>query len=220
MKELESILNVSFQNKKWLQRALTHSSYANEHNCESNERLEFMGDAVLDVMMSDYLFQTYPEKDEGFLTKTRAKFVCESALHHYALSCHLDRFILLGKGEEKSGGRKRPSLLADAFEALLGAIYMDQGIEECWKVFHSVIKPALYDSEEEEFVDYKSILQELVQSDKRTLNYRIDKEFGPSHNKTFEASVYMDDILMGKGIGKSKKEAEQKAAAKALEKLA
>ncbi len=220
MHELESFLNISFKNKMWLERALTHSSYANEHNKISNERLEFIGDAVLDVMMSDYLFQNYPEKDEGFLTKTRAKFVCENALHHYALACNLDKYILLGKGEEKSGGRKRASLLADAFEALLGAIYMDQGIEHCWLVFDKIIKPILFEHENDEFVDYKSLLQELVQSDKRTLLYRIDNEYGPSHNKTFEASVYMDNILMGNGTGKTKKEAEQNAAAKALEKLA
>lgn len=220
MKKLEQFFNLDFKNPKLLQTALTHSSYANEHNCESNERLEFMGDAVLDVMMGRYLYDKYPKFNEGNLTKTRAKNVCESALVEYAKACDLKQYLLLGKGEEKSGGRDRSALQADAFEALIGAVYMDRGFEECYKIFDKVVVPLIEENKVDNFVDYKSYLQELVQSDKRSLEYRIVDEIGPSHNKTFVTRVYMDQILMGEGTGKTKKEAEQNAAEMALKKLA
>lgn len=220
MKNLEAYFNLSFKNQDLLKTALTHSSYANENNCESNERLEFMGDAVLDVMMGKYLFDKYPEYNEGNLTKLRAKNVCESALVEYAKICDLKKYLLLGKGEEKSGGRNRTALQADAFEALIGAVYMDKGFAECYKIFDKVVIPLVEQEREADFVDYKSYLQELVQSDKRTLEYRIINELGPSHNKTFVTRVYMDQILMGEGKGKTKKEAEQHAAEMALKKLA
>jgi len=220
MKELEQYFDLSFSNPNLLQTALTHSSYANENNCESNERLEFMGDAVLDVLMGRYLFEKYPQYDEGNLTKLRAKNVCESALVEYAKECELNKYLLLGNGEEKSGGRHRVALQADAFEALIGAVYMDKGFNECYKIFDKVVIPLVEEDREDDFVDYKSYLQELVQSDKRTLEYRIVNEIGPSHNKTFVSRVYMDEILMGEGKGKTKKEAEQNAAEMALKKLA
>jgi ribonuclease-3 len=220
MKKLIEFFDLRYNNEDLLNRALTHSSYANENNCQSNERLEFIGDAVLDVMMGDYLYHKHPNKDEGFLTKTRAKYVCESALYLYAMKCHLDQYVLLGKGEEKSGGRQRQALLADAFEALIGSVYMDKGFDECFKIFDKVVKPSVENECEEEFVDYKSRLQELVQSDKRSLQYKIVNESGPSHNKTFSSRVYMDEIVMGEGQGKTKKEAEQHAAKEALDKLA
>ncbi len=220
MERLEEYFNLSFKNKQLLKTALTHSSYANEHNCESNERLEFMGDAVLDVMMGKYLFEKYPKFNEGNLTKTRAKNVCESALVEYAKVCELNKYLLLGKGEEKSGGRNRTALQADAFEALIGAVYMDKGFEECYKIFNKVVVPLVEEDKVDNFVDYKSYLQELVQSDKRSLEYKIVDEQGPSHNKTFVTRVYMDAILMGEGKGKTKKEAEQNAAEMALKKLA
>lgn len=220
MIELEQKLNLDFKNKDLLKTALTHSSYANENNCESNERLEYVGDAVLDLLMGEYLFTKYPEFREGDLTKKRAKNVCESALVEYAKELDLKKYLLLGKGEEKSGGRDRIALQADAFEALIGAVYMDKGLQESRKIFEQVVIPISEKETEDDFVDYKSYLQELVQSDKRSLVYRIVRESGPSHDKTFQTRVYMDDILMGEGKGKSKKEAEQNAAEMALKKLA
>lgn len=220
MRELEEYFGLDFDNKDLLKRALTHSSYANENNCESNERLEYVGDAVLDLLMGEYLFKKYPEYREGDLTKKRAKNVCESALVEYAKACDLKKYLLLGKGEEKSGGRDRVALQADAFEALIGAVYMDKGLKETRKIFEKVVIPISEQETEDDFVDYKSYLQELVQSDKRSLVYRIVKETGPSHDKTFVTRVYMDDILMGEGQGKSKKDAEQSAAEMALKKLA
>ena len=220
MENLEQFFDLDFKDKKVLKTALTHSSYANENNCESNERLEFMGDAVLDVLMGKYLFVKFPKFNEGNLTKMRAKNVCESALVEYAKACELKTYLLLGKGEEKSGGRNRTALQADAFEALIGAVYMDKGFKECYKIFDKVVIPLVEQEGEDNFVDYKSYLQELVQSDKRTLEYRILNELGPSHNKTFVTRVYMDQILMGEGKGRTKKEAEQNAAEMALKKLA
>ncbi|QMS85588.1 ribonuclease III [Candidatus Xianfuyuplasma coldseepsis] len=220
MKQLQQFFDLSFNNPALLETALTHSSYANENNCESNERLEFIGDAVLDVMMGKYLYEKYPDYNEGNLTKLRAKNVCESALVEYAKACQLNEYLRLGKGEEKSGGRQRTALQADAFEALIGAVYMDKGLTECYKIFNHVVIPLVEEDRSDDFVDYKSYLQELVQSDKRTLEYRIVNEYGPSHDKTFVTRVYMDQILMGEGEGKTKKEAEQKAAEMALKKLA
>lgn len=220
MTELELYFGLDFDSKELLKKALTHSSYANENNCESNERLEYVGDAVLDLLMGEYLYKKYPEFQEGDLTKKRAKNVCESALVEYAKECDLKKYLLLGKGEEKSGGRDRIALQADAFEALIGAVYMDKGLLETRKIFDKVVIPVSERDTEDNFVDYKSYLQELVQSDKRSLVYRIVKESGPSHDKTFQTRVYMDDILMGEGIGKSKKIAEQNAAEMALKKLA
>ena len=220
MEELELFFGLDFADKDLLTRALTHSSFANENHTKSNERLEYVGDAVLDLLMGEYLFTKYPNYHEGDLTKKRAKNVCESALVEYAKACNLKKYLRLGKGEEKSGGRNRVALQADAFEALIGAVYMDKGIQETYKIFNKVVKVIVEDDSEDNFVDYKSYLQELVQSDKRSLEYKIVGESGPSHAKTFQTRVYMDDILMGEGIGKSKKEAEQNAAEMALKKLA
>ena len=220
MEELLKYFSLEFNDITLLETALTHSSYANEHNCESNERLEFIGDAVLDLLMGNYLYNKFPKNDEGDLTKKRAKNVCESALVEYAKFCNLKKYLLLGKGEEKSGGRNRVALQADAFEALIGAVYLDKGFEETYKIFDKVVIPLVEAETEDNFVDYKSYLQELVQSDKRSLEYRIVNEFGPSHDKTFVTRVYMDEILMGEGEGKTKKESEQNAAEMALKKLA
>ena len=220
MEELEKFFNLDFKDKDLLKTALTHSSYANEHHCMSNERLEFIGDAVLDLLMGKYLYLENKNYNEGDLTKRRAKHVCESALVEYAKACNLKKYLFLGKGEEKSKGRDRVALQADAFEALIGAVYIDKGLTEAYKIFNKIVIPVMNDDTEDIFVDYKSYLQELVQSDKRTLEYRILSESGPSHNKVFTTRVYMDEILMGEGMGKSKKEAEQNAAEMALKKLA
>ncbi len=217
LEELQNKINYHFKNIDLLKEALTHSSYANEHNLKSNERLEFLGDAVLELAMSKHLFNII-DLDEGVLTKTRAKAVCEEALDIYALKIDLPKYLLLGKGEESTGGRKRPAIIADMFEATLGAVFLDGGFDEAYKIVEKFALP--YFNDVNLFKDYKSILQEKLQSEKRTIKYEIIGEKGPANNKTFEAVVYMDDILMGKGYGKTKKEAQQNAAKSALEKEA
>lgn len=211
-------LGVRFKDISLLQTALTHSSYANEHNCACNERLEYLGDAVLELAMSRYLY-LHDESNEGVLTKKRAQAVCEEGLNVYASKMDLKEYIRFGNGENANSLRNRPAIIADAFESVLGAIYLDQGFEVVQAVVDKVIIPYLdlvWDLK-----DYKSILQEKVQSDKRSLHYEIIKDSGPAHDKVFEAVVYMDDtILMGHGFGKTKKEAEQQAAKEALEKEA
>ena len=211
--EFENKIGYTFKNKNYLLEALTHSSYANEHSTKHNERLEFLGDAVLELSMSKHLFSII-SLDEGVLTKTRAKSVCEEALDIYADKINLGKYLLLGRGEELTGGRTRPAVIADAFEAVLGAIFLDGGFEEADKFVKQFVIP--YYNDLLEIKDYKSTLQEKLQSEKRTIKYEIVKDLGPANDKTFEAVVYMDDILMGRGIGKTKKEAEQNAAKSAL----
>ena len=220
IKDLEMMFNLNFNNFQLLTRAMTHSSYANENNCLSNERLEFIGDAVLDLIVGKFLYDHIPES-EGILTKKRAQEVCEDALYNYAKSFNLGDYLLLGKGEELSGGREKPAVLADAFEAFLGAVYVDKGIKEVYKIVDKVVFPVIIKNLHKEDNDYKSKLQELLQSDKRSLRYEIISESGPAHDKEFIARVFMDDsIKMGDGKGRSKKEAEQNAAFAALQKLA
>lgn len=214
--EFEGVIEYKFKNIDLLIEALTHSSYANEHALKSNERMEFLGDAVLELSMSKYLFNAI-DLDEGVLTKTRAKAVCEEALDLYASKINLPKYIMLGKGEENSGGRQRPAIIADAFEAVLGAVFLDGGFDAAYEIVKKFIIPFF---KELQFKDYKSILQEKLQSEKRNIRYEIIKDFGPANNKTFEAAVYMDDILMGTGVGKTKKEAQQQAAKSALAKEA
>lgn len=215
--ELENQIQYHFHNINLLKLALTHSSYANEHHLDCNERLEYLGDAVLQLCMSKYLYQRI-HLDEGVLSKTRAKSVCEEALNVYAEQIHLSYYLFLGNGEEHSGGRMRPAIIADAFEAMLGAILLDSSFEEVYKVFERLVVP--YQEIVLQIKDYKSTFQEKVQADKRTLHYEIVHEEGPANDKTYEAVVYMDEILMGRGIGKTKKEAEQNAAKEALTKEA
>ncbi|MDY0317444.1 MAG: ribonuclease III [Candidatus Izemoplasmatales bacterium] len=220
IKDLEMMFNLNFNNFQLLIRAMTHSSFANENNCLSNERLEFIGDAVLDLVVGKFLYDHIPES-EGILTKKRAQEVCEDALYNYAKSFNLGDYLLLGKGEELSGGREKPAVLADAFEAFLGAVYVDKGIKEVYKIVEKVVFPVIIKNLHKEDNDYKSKLQELLQSDKRSLRYEIIFESGPAHDKEFIARVFMDDTInMGDGKGKSKKEAEQNAAFAALQKLA
>lgn len=214
---LEEKLGYVFKDKNLIKLALTHSSYANEHNMECNERLEFLGDAVLELAMSRKLYDTI-DLDEGVLTKMRAKAVCESALDLYASKIDLSSYLYLGKGEEATGGRTRPAIIADATEAVLGAIYLDGGFEAAREIVKKFFEPYFYDVLKNK--DYKSMLQEKLQSEKRSIRYEIVRDEGPANNKTFEAVVYMDEILMGRGIGKTKKEAQQQAAKDALEKEA
>ena len=215
--DLEKILGYTFKNKSLLTTALTHSSYANEHGCECNERMEFLGDAVLELSMSKYLYSKI-HLDEGVLTKTRAKAVCETALDLYASKINLGDYLYLGRGEEATGGRTRPAIIADALEALLGAIFLDSSFKEACEIVEKFFIPYMDDVLKNK--DYKSQLQEKLQSEKRSIRYEITRDEGPANNKTFESVVYMDDILMGRGIGKSKKEAQQNAAKDALEKEA
>ncbi len=217
LKYLEDSIGYKFTNKDLLNLALTHSSYANEHSLECNERLEYLGDAVLQLCMSKHLYQSI-HLDEGVLSKTRAKSVCEEALNVYASKIDLAKYLYLGNGEEHSGGRSRPAIIADAFEAMLGAILLDSNFEVVYSIFEKLVLP--YQDIVLQIRDYKSVFQEKVQADKRTLHYEIVSEFGPANDKTYEAVVYMDDILMGRGIGKTKKEAEQQAAKEALNKEA
>ncbi len=204
-------------NQDLLVEAFTHSSYANEHHSKSNERLEYLGDAVLELCMSTYLYHNLKD-DEGVLTIKRAQAVREEALDIYANKINLSSYLLLGKGEEKSGGRANKAIIADAFEAMLGAIYLTYGFSETYRVFSRIVIPYL--DEVVAIKDYKSIFQEEIQSEKRNIRYEIINETGPTHDRVFEAVVYIDDLLYGHGIGKTKKEAEQMAAKEALLKRA
>ncbi len=210
-------LKINYQNEKLYLTALTHTSFANENNEESYERLEYLGDAVMEVVISEYLYKT-TNYEEGVMTKLRAKYVCEDANYEYAKRLNLNKYLRLGHGEEENGGRYRKAIVADIFEAFIGAMYLDLGFNYVKKfIYDNVI--ILIENKEIEFdTDYKSILQELVQTDKRSLEYVVIDEFGPAHNKTFKVIVKIDDIIYGEGMAHSKKEAEQKAAHDALKK--
>lgn len=227
VKELEEKIEYSFKSKDIIMTALTHSSYANENKksrtkVKFNERLEFLGDSVLSLMVSDHLFKRYPKYSEGKMTKTRALLVCEGTLYIAAKKLDLGKYLLVGKGEEKGGGRFRPSILADAFEALVGAIYLDGGVEEAFKFLRSHLLETLEDTlkADELFVDYKTKIQEIVQKDpSKTVEYKLVGEEGPDHEKVFMTELYISDELNGKGKGKTKKESEQNAAKEYYEKL-
>lgn len=219
--EFESIIGYSFKDKGILSLALTHSSYANEHKLgkfEYNERLEFLGDAVLEFFVSSYIYEKYPELPEGELTKLRASVVCEGSLAKKAHDIHLGDYLFLGKGEELTGGRNRESILADAFEAVIGAVLIDGGID-CAQKYVMGLMQNVIDSVRDSFMlmDYKTRLQEEIQkSSKEPVCYAIVKETGPDHGKLFEAEVSHHGQKLGSGFGKSKKEAEQNAAKNAL----
>ncbi len=219
--ELESSLCVTFQNISLLKQAFTHASYRNEHRKLSildNERLEFLGDAVLEVIVSEYLYRLYPHLLEGELTRMRAAIVCESSLVEFAKRLSFDQYVRLGRGEERSGGRNRPALLADAFEAFLGALYLDQGLESVQKFANAYLFPYLEERSTSE--DYKTALQEWVQQNlAKPLRYQIVEERGPAHAKEFVVEVTVGEKAMGIGVGRSKKEAEQMAAHSAVQKL-
>lgn len=207
--------NIKITNQELLNTALTHSSYSNEHGGSNYERLEFLGDAVLQLITSEYFYKKY-DFQEGELSKIRASFVCEEALAQYAKDVGIDKHIKVGNGQIKN---INDTIIADVFESVLGAIYLDQGFEVAKKYVLEVLNP--YVLEHHIFLgDYKSHLQEMVQTDKKSLEYRLVSESGPSHDKTFIFEVVIDGIVYGKGIGKSKKEAEQKAAHDALKKVA
>ena len=212
--ELEKIIGYSFKNLSLLSHALTHSSYANEKHWDKtrcNERLEFLGDAVLELVSSNFLFRNYPTMPEGEMTKLRASLVCEPTLAFCAEAISLGNYLLLGKGEDLTGGRKRPSVVSDAMEAVIGAIYLDGGLANAKEFIYRYI---LNDIEHKQlFYDSKTILQELVQAEyKEGLVYELLKEEGPDHNKTFEVCVKLGGRVIGNGTGRTKKAAEQVAA--------
>lgn len=203
-----------------LQKALTHPSYLFENpqpGAEHNQRLEFLGDAILDFIVAEYLYLTYPDRPEGELTKMRAAVVNESTLARVAMEIELGQELLLGKGEQVSGGRERPSILADAWEAVIGAIYLQYGLQEARRVVLTLLKPAIEDVAKGNYGDYKTMLQERAQREENEVSYRILAEEGPDHNKRFTAGVFLQGKIMGQGKGRTKKEAEQNAAQQVLE---
>jgi len=219
--ELQAFFGLSFKDVSLLEQALTHSSYAYENGKPSNQRLEFVGDAVIGLAVGRYLYD-HMQDDEGVLTKKRAQEVCESSLAGFARSFNLGDYLYLGRGEEKNLGRDRQAVLADAFEAFLGAIFLDKGLKEVYKVLDKVVFPAIEKNLGSADNDYKSTLQELVQSEKRTLEYVIEAETGPAHAREFVACVrFIDEnIVLGRGRGPKKQIAEQNAARAALDLLA
>ena len=220
MQDLFNKLNIEPKDLKNYYTAFCHSSYVNEKHLKSDyERLEFLGDAVLELVMSDYLYKNLNIK-EGDMTKLRASYVCENALYVYSTDLNLSKYIKVGHGEEIDGGRYKKVIMADIFEALMGAIYLDLGFDIVKRVILNVTVPYIEDPNVIFFSDYKSALQEIVQTEQRILEYEVINEYGPAHNKTFEVIVKIDDIIYGKGVAGSKKEAEQVAACDALKKLA
>ncbi|BBK28427.1 ribonuclease 3 [Staphylococcus arlettae] len=212
-------LNLQYNNVELYQQAFSHSSFINDFNMnrlEHNERLEFLGDAVLELTVSRYLFDKYPELPEGNLTKMRATIVCEPSLVIFAKKIRLNDLILLGKGEEKTGGRLRPSLVSDAFEAFVGALYLDQGLDSVWYFAERIIFPFVEADVLDGVVDFKTQFQEFVhQQNKGDVTYRLINEEGPAHHRLFTSEVILEDTAVAEGKGKTKKESEQKAAEKA-----
>ena len=201
--------------------AMTHSSYANEHQLKHNERIEFLGDSILGMLVAEYIYTNFENMPEGNMSKLRATYVCEDANAKYAKEIGIDQILLLGRGEEQTGGRTRPAILSDAFESFLGAIYLEGGIEEVRKLLKVVVFPHVLAINEVQFIDYKSRLQEYIQAETRSaLEYRLDNVQGPPHMRVFTMSVYLENIKLGTGVGKTKKDATQEAAKSALQKMA
>jgi len=205
---------IEFGKNSLIKRALTHSSYSYEHKTHSYERLEYLGDAVLELLCSDYIYKN-TSYQEGEMSRLRSLYVCENALYEYSKKIKLKDYIRLGNGMKKAN----KTIIADVFEAVIGVVYLEKGYASCKKIFNSLIVPYIKDNVD--FLkDYKSLLQELMQTEKRTIEYVITKETGPSHKKTFEVDVIIDGIVYGHGVGKSKKEAEQLSAKDAYNKQA
>lgn len=226
MKELQTVLKdrfaIEFADKKLLETAFTHTSYANEHRLlkiSHNERLEFLGDAVLQLIISEYLYTKYPKRPEGDLSKLRSMIVREESLAGFARDCQFDHFIKLGRGEEKSGGRNRDTILGDLFEAFLGALLLDKGVEAVKSFLYQVMIPKVEAGDFERVTDYKTKLQELLQINGDVeIAYQVVSETGPAHAKNFEVAVLINGRKSGQGQGRSKKLAEQEAAKNAFEK--
>ncbi len=222
IKDLETAIGYRFKNVTLLQRALTHSSYANEHwhdGLKSNERLEFLGDSILGMVVAEFLYQNFPDRLEGDLTRMRADMVCESSLARIAQQVQLGKYLLLGNGEEQGGGRNRPSILADATEAVLAACFLDGGMEAAEQFIQRFVLCNV-PAKKLQNLDYKTALQELVQQKKnQQLSYRLIGESGPDHDKEFSVEVSLNGVVVGQGVGTSKKRAEQNAAQAAIASL-
>jgi len=219
--EFENRIGVIFEEKRLLETALTHSSYANQHkNMAYNEKLEFLGDAVLQLAITEYIFRSFPEKSEGELTKLRALIVCEASLYNVAVKWNLGKHIRMSKGEEITGGRERAALLADGVEAVIAAVYLDRGMDAAKEfVVRNFLEIIDMANKNEIVLDYKTSLQEILQENGEIeIKYELIKYEGPPHRRKFYSKVVIDDITMGKGEGFSKKESEQLAAKDALEK--
>ena len=223
MEKLEERLGYTFQNRRLLENALTHSSYANENKAKgesSNERLEFLGDSVLGMVVADHLYRNHPDLPEGELTRTRAALVCEESLVEVAGQLELGQYLKLGRGEDAGGGRQRPSIQADAVEAVIAAVYLDGGIGSARKLITRFILTNNRREQEGVIRDFKTALQELVQRESgQVLTYHLLGESGPDHAKVFSVAVELNGKPLGAGEGRSKKEAEQAAAKAAVEKL-
>ena len=219
LEEFENVIDYKFNNRDLLFEALSHSSFANEskHRYRSNERLEFLGDSVLSIVVSDYLFENFTDIPEGELTKTRATLVCEKALYNFGGRINLGSYIMLGKGEEIAGGRERPSIIADAFEAVIAAIYLDGGMEAAKRHIMRFLPSDVLGAAAEAYDDYKTILQEIIQRNpEERVEYRLVSESGPDHNKSFTVRVMLNSNIIGEGTAHSKKSSEQLAAREAL----
>ena len=217
MQELEKNLGYTFKNKELIKQALTHSSYANETRTQSNERLEFLGDSVLSLIVSDHIYNRF-NTPEGELTKLRAALVCETSLYEFSKELNIGEFMLLGKGEQQYKGNERPSILADAFEAVLAAIYLDGGMNPAKELVLRFVKEDLIHTEKITFKDYKTKLQEVIQKNpEERLEYVLVDEQGPDHNKEFTVDIMLNSNVIATGKGRSKKAAEQSAASKARE---
>ena len=208
--------NININNKLY-EQAFTHFSYANENDTVDYERLEFLGDKILDFIVSEYLYVN-ENLEEGEMTKLRASYVCENALNEYSKELGLDEYLKLGKGEESTGGRSKPSIIADLFEAFLAATYLNYGLDKVKEIVYDIVIPFIEGNHHEFLKDYKSILQEYVQTDKKSTVYEVINEEGPANEKIFTVTVKVDDIVLGTGTASSKKEAEQLAAKDALNK--
>ena len=219
LEEYEKLIGYRFRDRKLLETALTHSSYANEHKCKSYERLEFLGDSVLGFVTAEYLYGHCPSLPEGQLTKNRAALVCERSLCGFSRALEAGSFLRLSHGERHSGGQDRPSILADVFESTIAAIYLDSGdLERAKSFILRFIIPAAKAQNAKPFKDYKTTLQEIIQQNpEEKLEYRVTGESGPDHDKHFAVEVRLNSNVIGKGGGRSKKEAEQQAAREALE---
>ncbi len=217
--QLEEKIGYKFNNRKYLLIALTHSSYSNESNgkLKSYERLEFLGDSVLSIITSDYIFRNCPEFPEGELSKLRASLVCERTLCEFSKKLDLGKYLKLSRGEKRSGGEKRSSILADVFESITAAIYLDSGLEDAKNFVLKFIVPEIKNPTVRNIRDYKTDLQEIVQKNPEDkIEYVLVGESGPDHNKFFSVEVLLDENVIGRGTGRSKKEAEQQAAKEAL----
>lgn len=216
--DFERKIEYKFSNRNYLETALTHSSYANEHHIKNNERLEFLGDSVLSLIVSENLFNSLADDDEGDLSKIRASLVCEGGLFELSKKIDLAKYIRLGNGEDKTGGRERPSVISDAFEALLAAIFLDSDFETAKEWLLKIMKDELKSAGTKKLTDYKTMIQEITQKGNNgKVTYELIAEEGPDHDKKFVTAILVDGKRIAKAAGKSKKEAEQNAAKKAME---